>query len=241
MNSVPGAHRAPGGRHGLPAAARQRARHPGRAAPAVAVAGAAHRAQGGHRRARRTNLALARAYNNLAVPGATAARRRAPRTTDNGGLHDLILRGRGTPGGAGGGRAAQRRHALDRQQRRAGGGGARPRHRRRDADAGRRLPRRRIQQLIDGAAARPAPASSPPTCRTSPASRSSPPSRRCVVNPTTGQPVLVERPAGPAASGPTGPLPPGSLVTLARLVAAGRRASASPPPSAAAARRCPTR
>jgi len=42
-----------------------------------------------------TNLALPRPYNNLAVPGATAADV-LTRTTDGGGLHDLILRGLGT-------------------------------------------------------------------------------------------------------------------------------------------------
>ncbi|HET6899540.1 MAG TPA: SGNH/GDSL hydrolase family protein [Vicinamibacteria bacterium] len=41
------------------------------------------------------NAALARSYNNLAVPGATAADA-LTRTTDAGGLHDVILRGRGT-------------------------------------------------------------------------------------------------------------------------------------------------
>src|SRR5204862_2268242 len=42
-----------------------------------------------------TNLALARPYNNLAVPGATTVDA-LTRTTDQGGLHDLILRGLGT-------------------------------------------------------------------------------------------------------------------------------------------------
>jgi lysophospholipase L1-like esterase len=42
-----------------------------------------------------TNLALSRSYNNLAVPGATLLDV-GTRVTDNGGLHDLILRGRGT-------------------------------------------------------------------------------------------------------------------------------------------------
>src|SRR5947208_12914017 len=42
-----------------------------------------------------TNLGLPRPYNNLAVPGATAADV-LTRTTDNGGLHDVILRGLGT-------------------------------------------------------------------------------------------------------------------------------------------------
>ncbi len=41
------------------------------------------------------NLALARPYNNLAVPGATTIDA-LTRTTDAGGLHDLILRGLGT-------------------------------------------------------------------------------------------------------------------------------------------------
>jgi lysophospholipase L1-like esterase len=41
------------------------------------------------------NLALARPYNNLAVPGATSVDA-LTRTTDQGGLHDLILRGLGT-------------------------------------------------------------------------------------------------------------------------------------------------
>lgn len=41
------------------------------------------------------NLTLARPYNNLAVPGAKVADLRS-RVTDNGGLHDLILRGQGT-------------------------------------------------------------------------------------------------------------------------------------------------
>jgi lysophospholipase L1-like esterase len=41
------------------------------------------------------NLALARPYNNLAVPGATSIDALS-RTTDAGGLHDLILRGMGT-------------------------------------------------------------------------------------------------------------------------------------------------
>ena len=41
------------------------------------------------------NLALARPYNNLAVPGATSIDA-LTRTTDAGGLHDVILRGLGT-------------------------------------------------------------------------------------------------------------------------------------------------
>src|SRR5882672_2152864 len=41
------------------------------------------------------NLALARPYNNLAVPGATSVDV-LTRTTDAGGLHDVILRGLGT-------------------------------------------------------------------------------------------------------------------------------------------------
>ena len=41
------------------------------------------------------NLALARPYNNLAVPGATTVDA-LTRTTDAGGLHDVILRGLGT-------------------------------------------------------------------------------------------------------------------------------------------------
>ncbi len=41
------------------------------------------------------NLALARPYNNLAVPGATSIDA-LTRTTDGGGFHDLILRGLGT-------------------------------------------------------------------------------------------------------------------------------------------------
>ena len=41
------------------------------------------------------NLALARPYNNLAVPGATTVDA-LTRLTDQGGLHDLILRGLGT-------------------------------------------------------------------------------------------------------------------------------------------------
>jgi lysophospholipase L1-like esterase len=41
------------------------------------------------------NLALARPYNNLAVPGATSIDA-LTRTTDAGGLHDIILRGLGT-------------------------------------------------------------------------------------------------------------------------------------------------
>jgi lysophospholipase L1-like esterase len=41
------------------------------------------------------NAGLARPYNNLAVPGATAADALL-KTTDNGGFHDLILRGRGS-------------------------------------------------------------------------------------------------------------------------------------------------
>jgi len=41
------------------------------------------------------NLALPRPYNNLAVPGATSVDA-LTRTTDAGGLHDLILRGMGT-------------------------------------------------------------------------------------------------------------------------------------------------
>ena len=41
------------------------------------------------------NLALARPYNNLAVPGATSVDA-LTRTTDAGGLHDIILRGMGT-------------------------------------------------------------------------------------------------------------------------------------------------
>jgi lysophospholipase L1-like esterase len=41
------------------------------------------------------NLGLNRPYNNLAVPGATSVDA-ATRTTDTGGFHDIILRGRGT-------------------------------------------------------------------------------------------------------------------------------------------------
>lgn len=42
-----------------------------------------------------TNLALAAPYDNLGIPGAIVADL-LTRTTDNGGFHDLILRGRGT-------------------------------------------------------------------------------------------------------------------------------------------------
>ena len=87
-----------------------------------------------------TNLALTRAYNNLAVPGATVLDA-GTRTTDNGGLHDLILRGRGTQVAQA---VAARPSVITLwigNNDVLGGVGPRPRDRRRDGDAGRRLPR----------------------------------------------------------------------------------------------------
>ena len=121
------------------------------------------------------NLALARPYNNLAVPGATSVDA-LTRTTDAGGLHDLILRGLGTQVQQAVALQPTVDHALDRQQRRAGGGRARPRHRR-ASPSPRRPPSGRPTPRSSPPSRRRARSSWPPTCPTSPRSRSSPPSR----------------------------------------------------------------
>ena len=158
-----------------------------------------------------TNLALPRAYNNMAVPGATLIDA-LTRTTDNGGLHDMILRGRGT----------QVAQVV----------GARPSTvlvwignndvlgaavRGRAIDNVTLTPaatfRQAYQQLITTLANTGARvfAANLPDVTSIPFVTTIPP---VVVNPSTGQPVLSNGQPIPLI-GPNGPLPTGSLVTLA--------------------------
>jgi lysophospholipase L1-like esterase len=158
-----------------------------------------------------TNLGLTRSYNNLAVPGATLIDA-LTRTGDNGGLHDLILRGRGTQvtqtlaarpsvitvwiGNNDVLGAAVRGRALD-------GVTLTPAATFRQA----------YQTLITGLATTGARifAANLPDVTSIPFVTTIPP---VVVNPSTGQPVLANgQPV--ALIGPNGPLPTGSLVTLA--------------------------
>lgn len=158
-----------------------------------------------------TNSGLGRSYNNLAVPGATSVDCLS-RATDGGGVHDLVLRGRGTQ--------VQQAVAL------------RPTFvtlwigandvlgavlRGRAVDGVTLTPaatfRQAYQQIVDALRAAGAPivaanvadVTAIPFATTVPA---------VVVNPANRQPVLVNGQPVPLL-GPTGPLPPGSLVTLA--------------------------
>jgi lysophospholipase L1-like esterase len=157
------------------------------------------------------NANLARSYNNLAVPGATVIDA-ATRVTDNGGFHDLVLRGRGTQvaqvvgsrpslvlvwigtndvlGGVIRGRAVE-------------GVTVTPASAFRSA----------YQQVIAAVrqtGARVLAANIPDVTALPYATTIS----RFVVNPQTGQPLVVNGQQVPLL-GPDGPLPPGTLVTLA--------------------------
>jgi lysophospholipase L1-like esterase len=157
------------------------------------------------------NAGLARSYNNLAVPGATIVDA-LTRTTDNGGLHDLILRGRGT----------QVAQAV----------AARPSFvtlwignndvlgavvRGRAIEGVTVTPaatfRAAFQQIVTALRATGARivAANLPDVTAIPYATTL---QRVVVNPQTGQPVLVNNQPVPLL-GPEGPLPPGTLVTLA--------------------------
>jgi lysophospholipase L1-like esterase len=158
-----------------------------------------------------TNQGLSRAYNDMAVPGATLIDA-LTRTTDGGGLHDIILRGRGTQVAQVVGAhpsvitvwignndvlgAAVRGRAID-------GVTLTP------AATFRSAYQSLITTLV-GTGARIF-AANLPDVTSIPFVTTIPP---VVVNPTTGQPVLVNgQPV--ALIGPAGPLPSGSLVTLA--------------------------
>jgi lysophospholipase L1-like esterase len=157
------------------------------------------------------NLGLARSYNNLAVPGANLGNA-LNLVTDGGGLHDLILRGRGSQvqqavalrptvvlvwignndvlGAAVGGRALEGVTLTPAA-----------------------IFRTRFEQLITALKATGAfiVAANLPDVTTIPYVTTIPP---VVVNPATGQPVLAGGQPVPLI-GPNGPLPSGSRVTLA--------------------------
>jgi lysophospholipase L1-like esterase len=158
-----------------------------------------------------TNAGLARPYNNLAVPGATTIDALS-RVTDNGGLHDLVLRGRGSQvqqavaarpsfvtvwignndvlGGVIRGRAIE-------------GVTVTP-------AAAFRSAYEQIIAAVRSTGARIVAANIPDVTAIPFATTIS----RFVVNPQTGQPVIVNGQPLPLL-GPNGPLPPGTLVTLA--------------------------
>ncbi|MET0553707.1 MAG: SGNH/GDSL hydrolase family protein [Vicinamibacteria bacterium] len=156
------------------------------------------------------NLGLGRAYNNMAVPGATVLDS-GTRATDNGGLHDLILRGRGTQvaqvvaarpsvitlwiGNNDVLGAAVRGRAVD-------GETLTPAAAFRDYYTG-------VVATLRNTGARIF-AANLPDVTSIPYVTTIPP---VVVNPTTGQPVLANNQPVPLI-GPAGPLPSGSLVTL---------------------------
>jgi lysophospholipase L1-like esterase len=157
------------------------------------------------------NAGLGRAYNNMAIPG-TITSEALTRATDNGGLFDLVLRGRGTQvaqvvaarpsfvtvwignndvlGGVIRGRAVEGVTVTPAAAFRAA-----------------------YQQLINAVratGARIVAANLPDVTAIPYATTVS----RFVVNPQTGQPLLINgQPV--ALLGPEGPLPPGTLVTLA--------------------------
>ena len=158
-----------------------------------------------------TNAGLARAYNNLAVPGATTADALS-RTTDNGGLHDLVLRGRGSQvaqavaarpsfvtlwignndvlGGVIQGRAVE-------------GVTVTP-------AAAFRSSYQQVINAVRATGARAVAANIPDVTAIPFATTIS----RLVVNPQTGEPLVINGQNVPLL-GPEGPLPPGTLVTLA--------------------------
>jgi lysophospholipase L1-like esterase len=157
-----------------------------------------------------TNFGLTRSYNNLAVPGATVQDSGA-RGTDDGGLHDLILRGRGS----------QVAQAL----------AARPSVITLWIGNNDVLGAAVRGRAVDGVTLTPAPlfrtfysavvaalrttgarifAANLPDVTSIPYVTTIPP---VVVNPSTGQPVLAGGQPVPLI-GPNGPLPTGSLVTL---------------------------
>jgi lysophospholipase L1-like esterase len=157
-----------------------------------------------------TNLGLGRAYNNMAVPGTTLIDA-ITRTTDSGGLHDVILRGRGT-------QAAQVIAARPSVVTVWLGNndvlGAAVRGRAIDnvtltpAAAFRSAYQALITALVATGAR--VFAANLPDVTTIPFVTTIPP---VVVNPTTAQPVLINGQPVPLI-GPNGPLPSGSLVTL---------------------------
>jgi lysophospholipase L1-like esterase len=159
-----------------------------------------------------TNLGLTRSYNNLAVPGATLIDA-VTRPSDNGGLHDLILRGRGT----------QLQQTV----------AARPSIVTVWIGNNDVLGAAVRGQAIDGVTLTPAPAfrsafqtlittlgttgarifaANLPDVTSIPFVTTIPP---VVVNPTTGQPVMSNGQPVPLIGPSGGPLPTGSLVTLA--------------------------
>jgi lysophospholipase L1-like esterase len=159
------------------------------------------------------NFGLATPYHNLGVPGATVADF-LTRTTDGGGFHDLILRGKGTAIAQGislrpdfvtlwigtndvlG--AAIRGVAID-------GVTLTP------AATFRQLYSQAVSTIKASTAAALIIAANLPDVTTIPFVTTIKP---YVVNPTTSQPVLVNGQTVPLI-GPTGPLPPNSYVTLA--------------------------
>jgi lysophospholipase L1-like esterase len=157
-----------------------------------------------------TNLALNRAYNNLAVPGATVLDS-GTRTTDNGGLHDLILRGRGTQVAQA---VAARPSVITLWIGNNDVLGAAVRGRAVDGEtltpaAAFRAYYAGVVATLRNTGARIFAANLPDVTSIPYVTTIAP----VVVNPTTGQPVLANGQPIPLI-GPTGPLPSGSLVTL---------------------------
>jgi hypothetical protein len=159
-----------------------------------------------------TNGGLGRPYNNLGVPGSTAVDL-LTRTSDQGGFHDIVLRGQGT--------------ALDQARRLGptfitlwtGNGdvlGAVLRGRAVDGvtltpAATFRVVYTQIVEALRGISGVSIVAANLPDATQIPFARTV---RPVVVNPSTNQPVLVSGQTVPLI-GPDGPLPTGSLVTLA--------------------------
>jgi lysophospholipase L1-like esterase len=158
-----------------------------------------------------TNAGLARSYNNLGVPGATTADA-VSRVTDNGGFHDIVLRGRGS-------QVAQAVAARPSfvtvwlgnndvlqgviRGRAVEGVTVTP-------AAAFRASYQQVITALRATGARIVAANLPDVTAIPYATTIS----RFVVNPQTGQPLVVNGQQVPLL-GPEGPLPPGTLVTLA--------------------------
>lgn len=157
-----------------------------------------------------TNLGLTRSYNNLAVPGATVLDS-GTRVSDEGGLHDLILRGRGTQVAQA---VAARPSVITLWIGNNDVLGAAVRGRAIDGvtltpAAAFRTYYTAVVNVLRNTGARVF-AANLPDVTSIPYVTTIPP---VVVNPSTGQPVLAGGQPVPLI-GPAGPLPSGSLVTL---------------------------
>lgn len=157
------------------------------------------------------NAGLARAYNNLAVPGATVVDALS-RTTDGGGFHDIILRGRGAQVA----QAVAARPSLVTvwignydvlgaviRGRAVEGVTVTP-------AAAFRAAFSQVIAAVRATGARVVTANLPDVTAIPYVTTLS----RLVVNPATGQPLVISGQQVPLL-GPEGPLPPGTLVTLA--------------------------